>query len=219
LTRWQGRIPVYIGVTGHRHLHVDEIPVITATVRSFLEDLKSRLPSTPIVVMSELAEGADQLVTSIALALGCESVCVLPLEVATYRAGFGAAARADFDRLLAAGEVVELPGVAAYEKKRDQGYAAAGRYIAQHATLLIALWDGVNSSRPGSTSDVMRARSSWTTGDSTLFRLLVRRAGQPPRTTQPDGSWGLSADAAIAAAGLMQTERFNAAALAAERKS
>jgi hypothetical protein len=219
LTSWQGRTPLSIGVTGHRNLHPDELDGITTRLRGFFLDLQACLPSTPIVVLSELAEGADQLVTKVGLALGCESVCVLPLEIATYRAVFSDdAARAEFDRLLALGTVIELPGVAAFAAERNRGYAAAGRYIAEHATVLIALWDGVTTTRPGSTSDVMRARASLgARAAATLFKVLVRRAGQASRHGATQDAAELSAPAAIEAAGLLEIERSNAALLAARR--
>lgn len=230
MTRWQGRIPLLVGVTGHRALDLEERGDIEREVRAFLRDLRSRLPTTPIVVLSRLAEGADQLVASLALAAGCESACVLPLELATYRAGFKSdTARAEFDRLFAASVAIELPVSATFAAEHERGYAAAGYYLAQHATILLAVWDGVASLRPGSTSDVVRARAAaWIgPGDPTVYHLLVRRHDAPAASqirsraeevhspVATAGSGHLSVQSVIAACGWVHAEEFNIAVSAA----
>jgi hypothetical protein len=149
VTRWQGRIPLFVGVTGHHDLHPEEVPAITQHLRTFFGELRTALPSTPIVVLSTLAEGTDQLVVSIAIAAGCESACVLPLERAAYRAGFSTdTARTEFDHLLAVSVIQELPDAGGDKESVDRGYAHAGHYIGRHATILLTLWDG---GRSGST--------------------------------------------------------------------
>ncbi|MCZ2097334.1 MAG: hypothetical protein LC121_13945, partial [Anaerolineae bacterium] len=55
-------IPLVIGVTGHRDLVDSEVPAIRERARGFLQGLHERWPHTPIVVASQLAEGADLLV-------------------------------------------------------------------------------------------------------------------------------------------------------------
>ncbi len=75
-------IPLIIGVTGHRDLVEDEEPAIRERVREYLSDLRARWPGTPLIVASQLAEGADLLVAEEAHALGLELVFLLPLPLA-----------------------------------------------------------------------------------------------------------------------------------------
>jgi hypothetical protein len=206
-------------------LDADQQPAIEQQLRSFFQGLRTAVPSTPIVVLSQLAEGADQLVASLGLQTGCESACVLPLDVATYRTRFGNEhAREAFDRLLAASVIIELPGVAGFATQRERGYAAAGTFIARHATILLALWDGVASTRPGSTADLVRARTSgWVGSDGpAVYHLVVRRRDSATvlvekllpdtavRRIDPDDAEGLSAADALEACGWRGAEEFNA---------
>ena len=233
MTRWRGRLPLFIGVTGHRNLDPAQIPAIQHLLRSFLDELTAAAPATPIVVLSQLAEGADQLVASLALRAGFESACVMPLDLATYRSRFtDEGARTEFDRLRAASVVLELPGVAEYATDRNRGYAAAGGFIARHATILLALWDGIESTRPGSTADVVRMRTlAWPgQGGPALYQLLIRRHGSSSavpeapapgashRRIDPDAAERLSAADVFEACGWSGAEEFNAAHGAHERR-
>jgi hypothetical protein len=178
VTRWQGRIPLFVGVTGHRDLHPEDVPAISRCLRTFFQELRATLPNTPIVVLSKLAEGADQLAASIAIDSGLESACVLPFEISAYRAAFRSeAARLEFDRLLSAGVMHELPDIVDGAENAAQDYARAGHYIARHAMILLALWDGAQSTRAGSTADVVHTRATGWVGPGVgiVYHLPVRR--------------------------------------------
>ena len=228
MTRWQGRIPLFIGVTGHRNLEPSQRPAVERAVRDFLAELRRQLPATPLVVLSQLAEGADQLVAVAALELGCDSVCVLPLELGLYRGRFASeGARAEFERLLALGDVIVLPEVDRASEDRAAGYAAAGYYIARHTGLLVALWDGVAGETPGSTADVVRYRLATApgSGGAGLLHLPVARAGCRVGDAEPafellparPGRSAQSAQATLSelvqASDWQQAEQFNAEAV------
>jgi len=66
----------------------------------FLEDFRTRLPSTPLLLLSALAGGADQVVASVALQCGVELVAVLPMPKHVYRSTVDAEAQSVFDELL-----------------------------------------------------------------------------------------------------------------------
>ncbi|MGB0692542.1 MAG: hypothetical protein ACPGPD_07520, partial [Pseudomonadales bacterium] len=59
-------IPLIVGVTGHRDLIEDEIPIIKKMVRSFFLDLRESFPGLPLMLLSPLASGADQLAAEVA---------------------------------------------------------------------------------------------------------------------------------------------------------
>ncbi|MGH8260688.1 MAG: hypothetical protein ACREUG_13500, partial [Steroidobacteraceae bacterium] len=80
----EGRLPIVIGVTGHRHLREADLPGYRVRVTAFFEDLRRRYPATPLRVISALAAGADRLVAEIALERGDELIAPLPLEPQDY---------------------------------------------------------------------------------------------------------------------------------------
>jgi hypothetical protein len=82
------RLPLVIGVTGHRDLKPEEIPEISAHVRNLLNDLQERYPNRKLRLLSPLAEGADRLVANIAVELGLEFSVVLPMPLGIYHTEF-----------------------------------------------------------------------------------------------------------------------------------
>lgn len=68
--RETGKIPVIVGVTGHRDLREQDIDRLKSAVRAGLESLQSEYPNSEIKVMTSLAEGADQLCAETAVEMG-----------------------------------------------------------------------------------------------------------------------------------------------------
>ena len=67
------RLPMVIGVTGHRDLREDEHDKLTAAVTECFAKLRKLCPHTPMILLSSLAEGADQLVARVALDMKFEA--------------------------------------------------------------------------------------------------------------------------------------------------
>ncbi|HEV2272142.1 MAG TPA: hypothetical protein VGR92_22030, partial [Steroidobacteraceae bacterium] len=67
-----GRLPIVIGVTGHRHLRAQDLPTHREHVCELFTQLRQRYPSTPLRIVTALAEGADRLVAEVALEGGHE---------------------------------------------------------------------------------------------------------------------------------------------------
>lgn len=154
-----------IGVTGHRNLREGDVPGLQAQVRTFLLDLQSRYSPLPLVLLSSLAEGSDQLATQVALDLGLRVIAPLPIPTELYRADFiqpGSLAR--FERQLRRAQTIALPlrhgisrdAIAQPGPARDQHYAQAGIFVSNHCHILLALWDGRESHRLGGTAQVVR---------------------------------------------------------------
>lgn len=151
-------IPLVIGVTGHRDLVEDEIPAIRERVREYLQGLRARWPHTPLIVASQLAEGADLLVAEEAQALGLELVFLQPLPLADYRAQFSdPGAHPRFDALRAVSRVVDL-ATEESAHDRDTLYEIAGDFLARYCYILLALWDGKPAAGPGGTAAVVDYR-------------------------------------------------------------
>lgn len=157
-------IPFVIGVTGHRDLRPDDGPALEAAVRTVFDELRRRMPSTPLMLLSGLAEGADQLVARVALSCGVQLGAVLPMPAPIYRSTLDESAQEPFEALLArASVVIDLPLEGAAEEQlatsadaRADRYEALAVFLATHSQALIALWDGKPCEKKGGTAQVVR---------------------------------------------------------------
>ncbi|GLQ52324.1 hypothetical protein ACFFJT_01390 [Dyella flava] len=157
--------PLVIGVTSHRNIAASEIEPIRERVRAFLAQLKSEFPSLPLVVVSSLAEGGDQLFATEALAAGARLVVPLPLPREMYIEDFAdPSVRAQFEALFQQADVIRLPllksqsreELAVHGEARNRQYAKAGVFIASHAHILVTIWDGKDSGRLGGTGQIVK---------------------------------------------------------------
>ena len=158
-------VPLVVGVTSHRNLAADEIEPIRQRIAAFFAQLKADFPGMPLVMLSALAEGGDQLAAREALAAGARLIAPLPLLPETYREDFvDDATRDEFDQLCSHADVMQLPllpgqtlaEIAVHGDARDRQYAQAGVFIASHCHILLALWDGKPSNLLGGTAQVVR---------------------------------------------------------------
>ena len=141
-----------VGVTGHRVLM--EIEKISEGVDLVFSSLHKSYPGRQVLVMSSLAEGADRLVAVRAIKRWRARLVVpLPLPVSEYLADFVTpASKEEFHSLLVrAHEVITLPRA----PTRVEAYEAAGRYIVERCTVLIAVWDGSGAQGEGGTGMVV----------------------------------------------------------------
>lgn len=159
----KGLVPIVIGVTGHRDLVPEHVPRIRKSVELLIRSLREKYPHTPLRVLSPLAEGADRLVAEIGLGLGAELVVVLPMEEDEYRRDFESST-AEFDRLVKqATMVLTLPrppeardkDIRTSASARNACYENVGLYVAKHAHVLVALWNGYVSKEQGGTGEVV----------------------------------------------------------------
>ena len=156
--------PLVVGVTSHRNIPAHEVEPIRQRVREFLAQLRRDFPELPLVVLSALAEGGDQLVAQEALAQGARLVAPLPLPPDMYVVDFvDPAVRASFDSLSRQAEIVLLPKLMEQPRRvigapgmaRDRQYAKVGVYIASHCHILLAIWDGKASGQLGGTAQIV----------------------------------------------------------------
>jgi hypothetical protein len=156
--------PLIVGVTSHRDIPAREIEPIRQRVRDFFALLRRDFPDLPLVVLSALAEGGDQLAAQEALGAGARLLAPLPLPRELYVDDFpDPAVRASFDALCSQAEVVLLPKLMEQPRHaigspglaRDRQYAKAGVYIASHCHILLAIWDGKTSGRLGGTAQIV----------------------------------------------------------------
>jgi hypothetical protein len=152
------RLPLVIGVTGHRDLRDEDVTRLEQEVATVIAGLRRDYldgdKDAPIIVLSALAEGADRLVARVALKAGARLIAPLPMPLEEYRHDFEPGLKpgnmAEFDELFAqaiAAPVMPLRGtsleaVRTDRAKRAEQYRAVGIFITQHCHVLLALWDG-----------------------------------------------------------------------------
>lgn len=197
------RIPIILGVTGHRDLPSEDVEILRAAVRKRFEKLKGECPHSQFKLISGLAEGADRLVAVVALECGFGLFAALPMAQADYEHDFVSPQSLEhFRHLVAKAEscfvVPQDADISDTKPDRDLNYLALGRYIARHSQIVIALWDGVSEqisadgSRKvltGGTADVVRLCRSGLFAESPdqivlpevtcLEHLWVRRQAMP----------------------------------------
>ncbi|WP_267224402.1 hypothetical protein [Dyella silvae] len=156
--------PLVIGVTSHRNIPAHEIEPVRRRVRDFFAMVHREFPELPLLVLSALAEGGDQLVAQEGLAAGASLIAPLPLPRDLYLDDFtDPGTRAAFEALCDQANIVQLPklkgvsraAIAAPGMERDRQYAKAGVYIASHCHMLLAIWDGKDSGRLGGTAQIV----------------------------------------------------------------
>lgn len=164
----QNVIPFVLAASGHRDLMTGDLLRLREEVSQLLSRMKQRMPTTPLLLLTGLAEGADQLVADEALKLGAYLAVVLPMPQEVYRRTLSEPAQIEFDRLLLEASLVILLDHRSSgadlsrqdeqgEKARGQQYSELARFLALHCQALIALWDGEDSGKRGGTFEVVRS--------------------------------------------------------------
>lgn len=153
------RIPVVIGVTGHRNIVEEDKPAIKAQVKESIKEVqalckgKNGGADTPVVMLNAFAQGADMLCAEAAFELGVDVYAVLPCEFDRYILSFDDVQARDKlkDYLAKTKRVFVSPDMEKNKAwlKRNSAtdddsyeYRQLGIYIAEHSHVLIALWDG-----------------------------------------------------------------------------
>ncbi|MBQ5991140.1 MAG: hypothetical protein IJL62_01170 [Clostridia bacterium] len=145
----QNSIPIVVGITGHRNIRSEDRDALYRAVLSELSALKARCPHSEIMMLNSLAEGADTLCAEAANALSVPLIAALPMASAEYEKDFSGEALKTFRALRAgARECFVVPAAEAPPASfdRDFAYRQAGIYVAAHAHVLLALWDGEETS-------------------------------------------------------------------------
>ena len=158
-------LPLVIGFTGHRAFPGEDVSAIERMVREIYQTLRTKYPSTPIVLLTSLAEGADRFGAHIAIELGIEFIVPLPMKAEIYEKDFESEeSKKEFQYLLSKSsrwfalplvEGVTEESIAVPGYDRNLQYAQVGAYLARYSQILIAVWDGIPVELLGGTSMVV----------------------------------------------------------------
>src|SRR5665213_710056 len=149
------RIPLLVGVTGHRDIAAEDEGALRGAFGTVLQDITEEFPDTPLMVVSALAAGADILSAEEALARGLPVFACLPMPADLYEADFSPSELARFRTVLAA---CERRAIVATPAERQHGYVAAGLFLAHYSNILVAFWDGEAGRGRGGTREVVESR-------------------------------------------------------------
>jgi hypothetical protein len=136
-----------LGITGHQRLDDEsQWPRIHADLRTVIS-----AGAMPLVGLTSLAIGADQMFADLVLELGGTIEVIIPF--AAYESTFesGLSLQRYRGLLARAKKVVTLP-----PKPTDQdSYLDAGKLVAELSDKLIAVWDGKEADGLGGTGDIV----------------------------------------------------------------
>jgi hypothetical protein len=137
---------VRVGITGHQNLSERCVELVRARIAKELTTIKP-----PLVGLSSLAAGADQLFAEAVIAAGGRLTVILPSQ--GYEDSFDDTLTLQrFNVLLRlAGETIRLP----YDEPSEEAYWRAGQEIVNRCDLLLAVWDGHAAVGLGGTADVV----------------------------------------------------------------
>ena len=172
--------PYVVGVTGHRDLIVSEEKVIKAAFKKQLEILavqwREKCGGTaPLVLISGMAEGADQIAVEAALELDAELnikiIAVLPMEREEYLTTMSSdEGKNRFKELINNKNIISIllpkeesqqeeikSNELTQEEVHEKQYEALARYISFHGHVLFAFWNGTDlENNNAGTSAVVR---------------------------------------------------------------
>lgn len=137
-----------IGVTGHMNL----TPATVDLVRAALESELAKFDPGSLTGVSCLAEGADSIFAQAVLDAGGRLEALLPApDYRDTRVGDGHLPT--FDALAARAHTLRFVA----ESSSMQAYADANAAMLDTVDLLLAVWDGVPSTKTGGTADAVSA--------------------------------------------------------------
>jgi hypothetical protein len=153
-----------VACTGHQYLDGPTRCLVTDDLTRILGALEP-----PLIGLTSLAEGADQVFAAVVLAVGGRLHAVIPS--AGYEGSFTLnTALDDFRSLRDRAEIVTaLPNAV----PNEDAYLAAGRFMVDACDFLIAIWDNQPARGPGGTGDVA---------------AYARRKGVPMTVVWPTGA-------------------------------
>jgi hypothetical protein len=135
-----------VGFSGHQALS----DLTSELIRGALQHELAQL--VPLVGLTSLAAGADQIFAQCVLDLGGELSVIVPSK--RYEETFASPDDlANYRRLLSvAASTVELN----HSAPSEAAYWDAGRHVVEQAKVLVAVWDGLPAAGLGGTADVVK---------------------------------------------------------------
>ena len=187
-----GTVSLVLAITGHRDLYEADVPGFEDEIRKIFQKLKTAYRNTPLLLLSGLAEGADQIAVRVAQEkdIDVPYVAILPLPEDLYRTDFTTeASDLEFSRLcrgaLRCISLPLVPGItpemaAVKGSARDRQYERLGEYLVRYSQILIAIHDPDRARKPGGTADVVGLKLQRDSRSRRIFRARMNAEGAGP---------------------------------------
>lgn len=157
MINFESKLPYIIGVVGHRNIVEESKEDASNHFEKILKRYKTKYPNTPILVVTSLAEGADQLIAEVAIKVeGVFLGVLIPMSIEKYLETFSSdSAREEFNKFCAKAIFVRDTSIDMVYEDNSDAFRSNTRELSNNADLLIALWDGIASNQVGGTSDTL----------------------------------------------------------------
>jgi hypothetical protein len=154
---FESKLPYIIGVVGHRNIVEESKEDASNHFEKILKRYIAKYPNTPILVVTSLAEGADQLIAEVAIKVeGVFLGVLIPMSIEKYLETFSSdSAREEFNKFCAKAIFVRDTSIDMVYEDNSDAFRSNTRELSNNADLLIALWDGIASNQVGGTSDTL----------------------------------------------------------------
>jgi len=159
----ESTVPFFVGVIGHRHLRLDEIPRLQQEFDSHIKLLLASSKTTKIIILTGMAEGADRIPQASQYRKYFSICAVLPLAKDEYVNDFPSRKqRAAFGQALNQCDYIVIsphsPSGRISTKLRDKAYQECARWISDNSNLLIGFWNGMEPRGIAGTSETIKYR-------------------------------------------------------------
>ena len=157
MINFESKLPYIIGVVGHRNIVEESKEDASNHFEKILKRYIAKYPNTPILVVTSLAEGADQLIAEVAIKVeGVFLGVLIPMSIEKYLETFSSdSAREEFNKFCAKAIFVRDTSIDMVYEDNSDAFRSNTRELSNNADLLIALWDGIASNQVGGTSDTL----------------------------------------------------------------
>ena len=157
MINFESKLPYIIGVVGHRNIVEESKEDASNQFEKILKRYIAKYPNTPILVVTSLAEGADQLIAEVAIKVeGVFLGVLIPMSIEKYLETFSSdSAREEFNKFCAKAIFVRDTSIDMVYEDNSDAFRSNTRELSNNADLLIALWDGIASNQVGGTSDTL----------------------------------------------------------------
>mgnify|MGYP001263515663 CR=1 FL=1 len=158
------RLPLAVAVTGHRDIAPEDEATLHDRIRERFNHLQAAYPTTPLLALSGLAEGADMVFAEAALQCNITLWAVLPALPETFAREFDRPVHPERDPAALRGRFEALREQCAEVIVAGHGYLAddprrhtfVGAYLVRRCHVLFALWNGDPDENASATAHVVR---------------------------------------------------------------
>jgi hypothetical protein len=202
-------IPITFGITGHRDVMPQDLERAKLCITKVVKSYRLRFPTTPLLFLSPLAEGADCLAAQAALDAD-ENVflqTIYPFQISEYKKTMSVDAQRHFEELhhhdrTIGFHIVNTEAIALTEAEKNLAYRRTGEFVATNSHVLFALKNKSETEKIGGTAEIVSYRKRGCVHlieniesniqcaeKGLLYEICVRResdSDEPPPTVDDD---------------------------------